>query len=362
MRILIGMPEKGSRGGPAACEPPFIRELRRLGHEVVEEVYAYAESGSGFVSRVERVLHTAGRFLERVSSGTYDIVHINTSFDTKALLRDAVVVPRLHGAGAKIFLKFHGSDAQLLATKNPALALARQRLLSHTDGIGVLSSEERLNFLRAGVQEPKIFQIKNVVEPNTSRQNSEFYHRWNLPEDVPRLLFIGRFIPAKGLLDVIRACRLLRDHGLRFMLLCIGDGPARRDAEREVDRLDLRAYVRFLGYIPEEQTADFYNNSTMLLFPTYHYEGFPMVIFNAAAAGLPIITTHIRAAADYLREPDNCLWVEPGKPDMLADKVIELLNDRPLSARIGANNKELASEFLAEAVTPEYVRVYGLLI
>ena len=273
-----------------------------------------------------------------------------------------MVVPRLHGANAKVFLKFHGSDAQLLTTKNPALALARQRLLSHTDGVGVLSSEERSNFLRAGVQERKIFQIKNVVEPNTPGQNSEFFRHWNLPEDVPRLLFIGRFIPAKGLLDVIRACRLLRDRGQRFMLLCIGDGPARRDAEREVALLSLRDYVRFLGYIPEEQTADFYANSTMLLFPTYHYEGFPMVVFNAAAAGLPIITTRIRAAADFLREPDNCLWVEPKRPDMLADKIIELLNNSPLSKRIGANNKALAVEFLAEAVTREYVRVYALLI
>jgi glycosyltransferase involved in cell wall biosynthesis len=362
VRILIGTPEKGSRGGPAACEPPFIRELRRLGHEVDEEVYAYAESGSGYVSRAERVLQTAGRFRERVRSGNYDLVHINTSFDTKALLRDAVVVPRLHGADVKVFLKFHGSDAQLLATKNPALALARQCLLSHTDGIGVLSSEERSNFLRAGVQERKLFQIKNVVEPNTPKQNPEFFHHWNLPEDVPRLLFIGRFIPAKGLLDVIRACRLLRDRRQTFMLLCVGNGPARRDAEREVETLSLRDYVRFLGYIPEEQTADFYTNSTVLLFPTYHYEGFPMVIFRAAAAGLPIITTRIRAAADYLREPDNCLWVEPKKPDMLANKIVELLNNSPLSARIGANNKHLAAQFSAEVVTREYVRIYKALI
>ena len=46
-----------------------------------------------------------------------------------------------------------------------------------------------------------------------------------------------------------------------------------------------------------------------------------MVIFNAAAAGLPIITTRIRAAADYLKEPDNCLWVEPRSPDLLAGKI-----------------------------------------
>ena len=47
MRILVGIPESGPRGGPAACEPPFIDELRRRRFEVEEEVYAYAEMQSG---------------------------------------------------------------------------------------------------------------------------------------------------------------------------------------------------------------------------------------------------------------------------------------------------------------------------
>ena len=361
MRILVGIPEQGSRGGPAACEPPFVAELQRLGHEVIEEVYAYADS-AGLTDRARRVLRTARRFRALVSDGKFDLVHINTSFDTKALLRDSVVVPRLQDAGAKIFLKFHGSNAQLLKTNNPPLVLARQRLLSHADGIGVLSSEERSNFLRAGVLEHKLFQIKNVVEPNTQKREPEFLQRWNLPSDVPLLLFIGRFIAAKGLLDVIRACAILRDRGQRFMLLCIGDGPARDDAEREVERLNLRGQVRFPGYISEEPASAFYANSTVLLFPTYHYEGFPLVIFNAAAAGLPIITTRIRAAADYLREPDNCLWVTPQQPGLLAEKIIDLLKDSELRARMSENNRQLAAQFSAEIVTREYVAAYETLL
>src|SRR5882672_8109477 len=130
MRILVGMPEPGAQGGPAACEPPFIAELRRLGHEVEEEVYAYANTDVGLLSRAKRVLRTARRFRERLATSKFDLVHINTAFDLKALLRDAVIVPGLHSSRAKIFLKFHGSDGQLLATKNPLLATLRRRVLS----------------------------------------------------------------------------------------------------------------------------------------------------------------------------------------------------------------------------------------
>lgn len=358
MRILVGIPEQGSQGGPAACEPPFIAELRRLGHEVVEEVYAYAETNSGLAGRVNRVLSTTRRFQQRVRHGSFDLVHINTSLDTRALLRDAVIVPRLSAPGAKIFLKFHGSDAHLLETRNPVLAALRRRLLSQANGIGVLSTEERTNFLSAGVSEQRLFVVKNVVEKNSQQRNPEFLHRWKLPDDRPLLLFIGRFIPAKGLLDVIAACGLLRDQGQQLLLLCLGDGSARSEAEALVQRLNLQNYVRFFGYIPEAQTADFYVNGDVLLFPTYHFEGFPMVIFNAAAAGLPIVTTRIRAAADYLTEPENCIWVEPKSPNQLAEAISRLFRKPDERERIGSNNRLLSEGFSAEIVTREYLEIY----
>lgn len=362
MRILVGMPEQGSRGGPAACEPPFIAELRRLGHEVEEEIYAFSDSSAGLAGRVSRVLRTRRKFQQRAVKGAFDLIHINTSFDPKALLRDSAILPALKTSGARIFLKFHGGDAELLKTTNPVLAVARNRVLANADGIGLLSSEEQRNFARAGIPEDKLFVIKNVVEENRAEPAPDFRQQLNLPGDMPLLLFIGRFIPAKGLIDVIRACGLLRDRDQQFYLLCIGDGPARREAEDAVAQLNLQNSIRFFGYIPEGETGKFYLNCDVLVFPTYHYEGFPMVIFNAAAAGLPIITTRIRAAADYLKEPQNCLWVEPKNPEMLADKISEILSNSRLSSSMRSNNKLLAAEFSAPTVTREYVAAYEQLM
>ncbi len=362
MRILIGIPEKGSHGGPAACEPPFTDELRRLGHEVVEEIYAFAGMNMSIAGRIRRVIGTARRFRELVRAGNFDLVHINTAADTKALLRDVAIVRGISGKGPKIFLKFHGSDGRLLETKNPVLAALQRRLFSQVDGIGVLSTEEEANFLRAGLSAKKVFVVKNAVEKNSQTASAEFLHRWNLTDDRPLLLFIGRFIKTKGLLDVIAACGLLRDAGHKFSLLLLGDGPANMEAKDLVKRLNLQDHVRFFGYIPEAETVEFYSNSTILLFPTYHTEGFPMVIFNAAAAGLPIITTRIRAAADYLKEPENCLWVEPRSPDLLAGRITELLRNAELRSSMAENNETLAAQFSAEIVTTEYVEAYRKIV
>ena len=89
----------------------------------------------------------------------------------------------------------------------------------------------------------------------------------NLPEDVPLLLFIGRFIPAKGLLDVIRACGLLRDRGQQFLLLAIGDGPVRADAENEVARLNLRTTFAFWATFPKKRQRVFMLTATCFSSP-----------------------------------------------------------------------------------------------
>jgi len=364
MRVLIGMPDSESLGGPAACEPPFAEALRGLGVEVEEETYVYGESLSGttLAQRVRRVVSTAARLRRRLGAGGFDLVHLNTSFDTKALLRDAATVRLVGRTRAKIFLKFHGSDADLLQTKNPLLQICSRTLLGRADGLGVLSSEEKENFVAAGADARKVFVVKNVVAREFPKPDAGFNARRGLEAGAPVLLFIARFIPAKGLLDVIRACALLRDRGVRFALLCVGDGPARPEAEAEAARLGLQRLVRFTGYVPEEQTADFYANAAALVFPTYHYEGFPMVVFYAAAAGLPLVTTRIRAAADYLREPDNCLWVEPRNPASLAEKIEGLLSHAETRAAMRENNLKLARQFSADAVAREYLDAYHRLV
>jgi len=353
------MPDPDSLGGPAACEPPFVAELRRQGEDVEEEIYVYGEKLSHitFAARVDRVVRTALRLRRKLKSGSFDLLHLNSSFDSRALLRDVATLA-IVGRRARVFIKFHGSDADLLTTNKPLLKLLVRSVLSRADGIGVLSTEEKWNFIGAGWEEEKFFLVKNVVARDFPERTSEFNSLYALPAGLPALLFIARFIPAKGLVDVITACGLMRDAGTKFVLLCVGDGPVRAEAEAEVARLNLGDQVRFTGLLPENQTAEFYANSSIMVLPTYHFEGFPMTVFYAVAAGMPIITTRIRGAADNLKEPENCLWVEPRNPSMLAEKIELLLNNQKMRETMSQSNRQLARQFSAELVTQEYLIVY----
>ena len=364
MRILVGMPDKDSLGGPIYCEPPFVHGLRAAGVEADEEVYVYGEGAeqTPVWRRIFRVLDAARRLRRRTRENRYDVIHLNTSIDEKCVLRDLVTMEFLRSSRVPVYLKMHGSIAAFLETKSDCWRRLQRRLFAKASGIGVLSSEERENFLRAGCPAETLFDAKYVVESEAFVPEPGFSERNGIANGTPILLFSARFIPAKGLLTVIEACAELKKKDRDFVLFCLGDGPVRAEAEKLSANLQLSEHIRFTGYISENETTAFHVNSTIFVFPTYHDEGFPLVLLKSLAAGLPIVTTRVRAAADYLKDPQNCLWVSPRDPQELAAKIIQLLDDHQLRAAMSENNRRLAEQFKAENVVRDYIKVYETLI
>ncbi len=84
-----------------------------------------------------------------------------------------------------------------------------------------------------------------------------------------------------------------------------------------------------------------------------------MVVFNAMAHGLPIITTKIRAMADYLTEPENCLWtVHDENCEDLCQKIDLLYIKRDLCRQMSDNNRRLEEKFTPEHVAREFLEIY----
>ncbi|MGI8494130.1 MAG: glycosyltransferase family 4 protein [Pyrinomonadaceae bacterium] len=358
MKILVGMPSKDSWGGPIASEPPFVAALRETGAQAREEIYVYGdkEKPTPFFERVRRVLSTAFRFRQVLKHETFDLIHLNTALDLKTLLRDSVSIFLMKPENTKIFLKIHGSEGRFLESGNFLVSFLRNYLNKKVDGIGVHTLEEKSNFLRGGFSEEKFFFVKNAVTITEI-----------LPPDFPRpqkektetfdLLFVSRFIAAKGLIETIRACKILHERGFKFILNCIGDGEIRSEAEREVERLNLQSQVKFTGYIPETEVTKYFFSSDIFVFPTRHAEGFPNVLFKAVAVGMPIVTTKIRAAADYLNEPENCLFSSQA-PENIAEKIIKLIESQELRKTMSVNNLKFGETLKPINIAREFLEIY----
>ncbi len=357
LKLLVGLPEKTARGGINACEPPFLRELETSGVEVHEEVYSFDnDENISLLQRVRQVFKTALKFRKILREHDFDVFHINTAFIRNALLRDAFTIFLIGKMRTKVFLKFHGSDAGFLKTTKFEMRRLIKYLVKKADGIGVLSSEEKQNFVNAGLDENKFYVVKNAV---TEFPDNEIKRDFSLSKEKPlRLLFVARLITSKGLIETVHAVSRLYQADFNIVLDILGDGEIRREAERLIKHWQTENAFHFHGHVSEETVQEFYQKSDLLVFPTYHHEGFPMVIFNAMANGLPVITTKIRAAADYLNDPENCLWVEKQNPGQLAEKIDILYKRQDLREQMSKNNSKLAQEFSAEKITPEYLEIY----
>jgi glycosyltransferase involved in cell wall biosynthesis len=359
LSVLVGMPAPGSWGGPIYCEPPFVEALRRKGVDVDEEIYVWGESGRSptVTERVGRVIEAARRLRRRVLEKHYDVVHLNTSFDEKCVLRDLTTMAMLP-KGTPVFLKMHGSIASFLRSSGPVWNVLKRRVFQRASLIGVLSSEEYSLFAEAGCPESKLVTCKYVVEPGEFIRDDSFRDRHGLAESTTILLFSARFIEAKGLLVVIAATAELIAQAYDVVLFCLGDGPERVKAEAKVNELGIDAHVRFTGYIPESETTSYHANSDIFVLPTYHDEGFPLVLVKSLAAGLPIVTTKVRAAADHFQDGVNCIFVPPRDVDSVANAIRRLIDSPDLSATLSLKNLELAKTFHGDPVAEEYIQFY----
>jgi glycosyltransferase involved in cell wall biosynthesis len=137
------------------------------------------------------------------------------------------------------------------------------------------------------------------------------------------------------------------------VLVIVGDGSDFESVNQSIRNLQLSEHVILTGFIPEPDTVEFYANADVLIFPTYCNEGFPMGLFNSVAAGLSILTTRIRAANDYLTEPENCLWVEPRSSDSIYQGLDRLLSSETLMDEMKRKNIEKARLFSKKVVCAE---------
>lgn len=168
------------------------------------------------------------------------------------------------------------------------------------------------------------------------------------------LLFIGNEFDRKGLQTIIEAMALLMDRRVRLLVAGDDDGIP---YERQAGRLGVREQIHFMGKI--DGVERLYGAADAFVLPTY-YEPFGMVIIEAMAAGIPVITSAAAGAVEDLEHATHGLFVEdPLSAEELAVQVRRLMDDGELSRRLGAAGREASKRFLWERVARETLDVYS---
>jgi glycogen(starch) synthase len=104
----------------------------------------------------------------------------------------------------------------------------------------------------------------------------------------PRVVFVGRLAPQKGVRTLVGAARLLRALGAQILI--VGDGPLRATLEREVRRLDVDDVVHFFGFVSHERVPSVLAHADLLVLPSL-YEELGTILLEAMWMGVPIVAS-----------------------------------------------------------------------
>src|SRR5204863_5725078 len=129
------------------------------------------------------------------------------------------------------------------------------------------------------------------------------------------------------------AFRGLLDRNVDAYLMLVGDGPDRKQLERNAHDLGIGRRCLFLGY--QDDVAGYYGAIDVLLLPSAN-EGTPVSVIEALAAERPAVATRVGGTPDIIRDGIDGFLVDPAHSEELAARLAELARDAPRRAAMGA--------------------------
>ena len=150
-----------------------------------------------------------------------------------------------------------------------------------------------------------------------------------------RALFVGRLAGVKGVPILIDAVSRLVKAYPDFTLRLVGDGPDRNALEAEVAKRGLQDRIVFLGYKSQAEVAEELAQKDVFVLPSFA-EGVPVVLMEAMASQVPVLTTRIAGVPELVEDGVNGRLVPPGDVDAFTEALSKLLSDSDLRQTYGA--------------------------
>lgn len=168
-----------------------------------------------------------------------------------------------------------------------------------------------------------------------------------------RLINVGNFVPVKNQEFLVQCLKQL--HKVDVLLRLVGDGVTREEVEEVVTQLELSDSVQFLGtpdHISKElASSDIYVHASKS-------EAFGLVLLEAMAAGLPVVSLDGKGNRDLIQDGINGFIVEQNDIDTFVQRIIDLIEDKELYNRIALKGQESAKKYDIRNYTDQLIQIY----
>jgi glycosyltransferase involved in cell wall biosynthesis len=251
-------------------------------------------------------------------------------------------------------------DSHLIDSKPVPLRIAKRLILgrwlprfSRYLTVGKLN-EDYYQFY--GADRRKFFPVRHFVDnerfatqaKQARIKRPQLRSRWGINKDAVVFLFAGKFIDKKRPMDVVRAIESLHLKNMAVHLLMVGDGQLRAGCEQYAREKHLP--VSFTGFLNQNEIAEAYVSSDVLVLPSSYAETWGLVANEAMSCGLPAIVSDRVGCGPDLVSPGTTGTVFPATDVVaLARAMTTYADDVSLAKEQGANANKYVSDFSVTA-------------
>lgn len=256
----------------------------------------------------------------------YAIPHATSAWIAREMLQDS-------GSDVKIITTLHGTDITLVG-QDPSFKPITRFSIERSDGLTAVSHFLKEQTYHAfGCAGCSVDVIHNFVDPATfDRAAYPRLLREQYGSGRAILMHVSNFRPVKRVRDIVRIfARVQRE--LPSILVMVGDGPERVQAEEEAAQLGVQQSVYFLGKI--DAVAPLLANADLFLLPS-ESESFGLSALEALACGVPVVASRAGGLPEVVRDGVTGSLREVGDVEGMAEAATRILRDRALWAEMSA--------------------------
>lgn len=286
----------------------------------------------------------------------------------------------IHHVGLKNML-WGGLASRLTKTKGVLYAVSGLGTLFGENNMGVVSkmilrilkfsmSKKNVAIIFQNHDDEKLFLDKKLIEKNkinfikgSGVDLNEYSESKSGKGSRVVIVFTGRMLREKGVIDLINAAELLRNdyRGRIEFWLCggVSNNPCALK-EDEIRSLVDDDYIKWLGH--RSDISEILGQADIMCFPSYYREGVPKSLIEASASGLPIVTTDSVGCRDTVEEGVNGFIVPPHDPGAIAAALKRLIEDKDLREKMGKASRIIAErDYDVEKVAEKHLQIYEAL-
>jgi 1,4-alpha-glucan branching enzyme len=260
-----------------------------------------------------------------------DVVHV----ESHLFLTSVQAVRKAKRLGLPCVVSVHGVFAERgFAVDSAQFAFLRTLGLEVFKSAGVvvcLTRSDVEGVVRFGCSLGKVRLIPNAVDTERFKPSVE--------RDSGLVVWVGRFVPEKGVEYLIEAARMVVDEFKDVRFLLVGYGPLKTKMMRLVHERGLDEFVRFAGPLSRDEVAGVLGRAGVFVLPSLS-EGMPLALLEAMSCENAVVASNIGGIAEIISDYDNGVLTSPRDGKELASSILILLRDDGLRRKLAEHARE----------------------